>query len=74
MRGLFCDPLNVSGAPAWWLWGLIHVALLVGLRNRISVMFNWFWAYLTFKRGTRLITGNEASLAENPVIKTIERP
>ena len=66
--------VNVSGASAWWLWGLIHVALLVGLRNRISVMFNWFWAYLTFKRGTRLITGNEASLAENPVIKTIERP
>ncbi|MBU2856566.1 FAD-dependent oxidoreductase [Acidithiobacillus ferrooxidans] len=66
--------VNVSGAPAWWLWGLIHVALLVGLRNRISVMFNWFWAYLTFKRGTRLITGNEASLAENPVIRTIERP
>ncbi|MBN6739606.1 FAD-dependent oxidoreductase [Acidithiobacillus sp. MC6.1] len=51
--------VNVSGAPAWWLWGLIHVALLVGLRNRISVMFNWFWAYLTFKRGTRLITGRE---------------
>ncbi|OFA17447.1 quinol oxidase [Acidithiobacillus ferrivorans] len=51
--------VNVSGAPAWWLWGLIHVALLVGLRNRISVMFNWFWAYLTFKRGTRLITGDD---------------
>ncbi|CDQ10978.1 FAD-dependent pyridine nucleotide-disulfide oxidoreductase [Acidithiobacillus ferrivorans] len=54
--------VNVSGAPAWWLWGLIHVALLVGLRNRISVMFNWFWAYLTFKRGTRLITGDKGPL------------
>ncbi len=50
--------INVSGALAWWLWGLIHVALLVGLRNRISVMFSWFWAYLTFKRSTRLITGD----------------
>jgi NADH dehydrogenase/putative oxidoreductase len=49
--------VNVSGAPAWWLWGAVHVAFLVGLRNRISVMFSWFWAYLTFKRGTRLITG-----------------
>ena len=53
--------VNMSGAPAWWLWGMIHVALLVGLRNRISVMFNWFWAYLTFKRGTRLITGDDLS-------------
>ena len=50
--------VNVSGAPAWWLWGAVHVAFLVGLRNRISVMFSWFWAYLTFKRGTRLITGD----------------
>ncbi len=56
--------VNVSGAPAWWLWGLIHVALLVGLRNRISVMFSWFWAYLTFKRGTRLITGDATAIPE----------
>ena len=49
--------LRLSGAPAWWLWGAVHVAFLVGLRNRISVMFDWFWAYLTFRGGTRLITG-----------------
>ena len=49
--------LKLSGASAWWLWGAIHVGFLVGLRNRISVMLDWFWAYLTFKGGTRLITG-----------------
>ena len=57
--------INVSGAPAWWLWGAVHVAFLVGLRNRISVMFSWFWAYLTFKRGTRLITGEGRPLRED---------
>ncbi|MBU2847251.1 FAD-dependent oxidoreductase [Acidithiobacillus ferriphilus] len=64
--------VNMSGAPAWWLWGVIHVALLVGLRNRISVMFNWFWAYLTFKRGTRLITGDERppEAGINPTVRT----
>ncbi len=51
--------LRLSGAPAWWLWGAVHVAFLVGLRNRISVLFDWFWAYLTFRSGTRLITGSE---------------
>jgi NADH dehydrogenase/putative oxidoreductase len=48
------------GAPAWWLWGLLHVGFLVGLRNRVATMMNWFWAYLTFGRGIRLITGEDA--------------
>lgn len=45
------------GAPAWWLWGFIHVGFLVGLRNRVSVMLDWIWSYLTYRSGTRLITG-----------------
>jgi putative oxidoreductase len=49
--------VRVWGAPAWWLWGAVHVGFLVGLRNRMSVMFDWFWAYLTYRAGTRLITG-----------------
>jgi putative oxidoreductase len=49
--------LRLWGAPAWWLWGLVHVGFLVGIRNRVSVMFDWFWAYLTYRSGTRLITG-----------------
>ena len=53
--GLF----TLSGVLAWWFWGFIHVYFLVGMRNRISVALEWFWAYLTFKRGTRLITNHE---------------
>ena len=44
------------GAPAWWLWGVVHVGFLVGMRNRVATMTNWFWAYLTFGGGIRLIT------------------
>ena len=50
--------IKLSGALAWWLWGLVHVYFLVGNRNRIQVAIKWFWAYLTFNRGTRLITGD----------------
>ena len=49
--------VRISGTAAWWLWGLVHVGFLVGVRNRVSVMFDWFWAYLTLRSGTRLITG-----------------
>jgi NADH dehydrogenase len=47
------------GAPAWWFWGAAHVLLLAGGRNRAAVVLNWLWAYLTYKRSTRLITGND---------------
>ncbi len=55
--------LRLSGALAWWLWGLVHVFLLVGVRNRVSVMWDWFWAYLTFRSSTRLITDPPGSAA-----------
>ena len=54
--------VKLWGALAWWLWGAIHVGFLVGLRNRVSVMFDWFWAYLTFRSGTRLITSAQREL------------
>jgi hypothetical protein len=34
-----------------------HIAFLIGARNRITVLATWLWAYLTFRRGSRLITG-----------------
>ena len=51
--------LRISGALAWWLWGFLHVAFLVDVRNRTSVLMDWFWSYLTFNRRIRLITGAE---------------
>lgn len=49
--------IRLDGQIAWLLWGLVHVLFLIGFRNRLVVLFDWLWAYLTFKRGARLITG-----------------
>lgn len=51
--------IRLWGAPAWWLWGFVHVGFLVGVRNRVATMVNWFWSYLTFGGGIRLITGGD---------------
>jgi NADH dehydrogenase/putative oxidoreductase len=58
--------IRLRGALAWWFWGAAHIAFLVGGRNRATVMLNWLWAYLTFRRGTGLITetGSVALLEE----------
>jgi NADH dehydrogenase FAD-containing subunit len=49
--------VRVRGAPAWWLWGTAHIAFLIGVCNRIAVLATWLWAYMIFRRGSRLITG-----------------
>jgi NADH dehydrogenase len=46
---------HVTGFLAWILWAGIHIFYLIGFRNRISVMVEWAYAYLTFQRGARLI-------------------
>jgi len=53
--------IRLWGAPAWWLWGLVHVSFLATMRNRVSVIIAWIWAYLTFRSGTRLITQQDMS-------------
>lgn len=55
--------IRVAGPLAWWFWGLVHVMFLGTMRNRVSVALEWIWAYLTFRRSTRLIT-EEAAAAE----------
>jgi NADH:ubiquinone reductase (H+-translocating) len=49
---------ELSGYFAWLAWLFIHILFLIGFRNRIVVMINWAWAYLTYERGARLITGS----------------
>jgi NADH dehydrogenase len=48
--------VHFSGFPAWLAWLFIHILYLVGFRNRIAVLFQWAWAYVTFNKGARLIT------------------
>lgn len=50
--------LRISGVLAWLAWLFVHVFFLIGFRNRFIVIFEWAWAYFTFQRGARLITGD----------------
>jgi len=48
-----------AGVFAWWLWLFVHVLKLTGFRNRVAVLIQWTWAYITHQRGIRLIMGHE---------------
>ncbi|NDY96656.1 NAD(P)/FAD-dependent oxidoreductase [Wenzhouxiangella limi] len=70
--------VRVTGYAGWWLWGAAHIYFLIGFRNRVVVAANWFWSYLTFGRGIRLITGDvavkpDASSAGNPGRSTLDQ-
>jgi len=51
--------MRLSGWFAWWFWLVVHIYRLSGFRNRLSVLIQWAWSYLTFTRGARLIVGKE---------------
>jgi NADH dehydrogenase len=48
--------IELTGFFAWMAWVMIHLVWLIGFRNRIFVMLQWGWVYLSHKRGARLIT------------------
>jgi NADH dehydrogenase len=56
---------KLSGFLAWILWSVAHIYFLIGFRNRLAVAMNWAWNYVTFQRGTRLITGISGSRIED---------
>jgi NADH dehydrogenase len=51
--------LTLKGRLGWLLWAFVHIYLLTGFENRALVAMRWFWLYLTYERGARLITGGE---------------
>ncbi|MBV8399633.1 MAG: FAD-dependent oxidoreductase [Acetobacteraceae bacterium] len=56
--------IKLSGRPAWLLWCFAHIYFLIGFRNRLLVMLNWAWNFLTFRRGARLITDVRAPITD----------
>lgn len=54
--------LHFTGFIAWMMWLFLHIFFLIGFRNRVIVMMEWFWAYLTRERSARLITGDADEL------------
>jgi len=61
----FGGRLKFGGFLAWMAWLVIHIFFLIGFRNRFLVITQWAWAYLTYQRGARLITGTD---------KRVQRP
>jgi len=55
--------VRLTGFVAWVLWGIVHIFFLIGFRRRASVFLNWVWAWVTYGRGARLITGEVTTLA-----------
>ena len=45
----------MTGLLAWLTWLFIHIAFLVGFRNRVAVLLQWIWAYVTNRRDSRVV-------------------
>jgi NADH dehydrogenase len=61
--------ITFSGFPAWFAWLSVHVFFLIGFRNRFLVLIQWAWAYVTYRRGARLITGEPELRIDEPAPK-----
>jgi NADH dehydrogenase len=59
--------LQLYGIFAWFMWCFVHIAYLVGFRNRFSVMFEWFIFYITGQRGARLIYSSMEKQLKKPL-------
>ncbi len=49
--------LEISGLLAWLSWLIVHLIFLIGFRNKLAVLLQWFYSYVNYKRGARIITG-----------------
>jgi NADH dehydrogenase len=58
--------LRLSGFIAWFIWAFVHIAFLIGFRNRVVVMLQWAWSYFNYERGSRLITGTKELPVQSP--------
>jgi NADH dehydrogenase len=61
-------PVELTGFVAWVFWCAAHIYFLIGFRNRLQVTLDWMWSYLTFERGSRLITGDMPDAHAPPAI------
>jgi len=63
---------KLHGFIAWLAWVVLHIVTLIGFKNRVIVMFQWAWSYVTHDRGSRLIHGMvHAKAAEAPVLPSM---
>jgi NADH dehydrogenase len=66
--------LKLSGMLAWLAWLFVHLVYLIGFRNRLLVLFDWAWSYFTYRRGSRLITGDRLEAGTPGVVESSVTP
>jgi NADH dehydrogenase len=59
--------LHFGGLLAWFAWMALHITVLIGFRNRVSVLLSWIYSYIFFRRGSRLITGLAPTSIKQPI-------
>ena len=64
--------LHFGGFLAWLIWIFVHIFFLIGFRNRILVLLEWAWSYVTYSRGARLIT--EEAQVPGTTLRPAEAP
>jgi NADH dehydrogenase len=66
--------IHLRGLVAWAIWSVAHIYFLIGFRNRAMVALDWLWAYFTFQRGARLITGSRPCYDVMPIVMDCHAP
>lgn len=59
--------IKAGGFVAWLIWSVIHIAFLVGYRNRVKVLITWFWNWLINSRDALIITGGAKTKVKTPI-------
>ena len=57
--------ITLTGWSAWLVWSVAHIFFLIGFRSRIVVALDWLWAYVTFRRGARIILAESTGATAN---------
>jgi NADH:quinone reductase (non-electrogenic) len=65
--------LRFGGLLAWLAWMALHITVLIGFRNRLAVLSSWIYAYIFYRRGSRLITGLGPSSVKQPIAPATSR-
>jgi NADH:ubiquinone reductase (H+-translocating) len=65
--------LRFGGLLAWLAWMALHITVLIGFRNRLAVLSSWIYAYIFYRRGSRLITGLGPTSVKQPIAPATSR-
>lgn len=65
---------HFGGFLAWFIWAFVHIFFLIGFRNRVVTMLDWAWSYVSYQRGSRIITGTTPPARPAPVAPPVSTP